>query len=446
MYTPFALFLNYHSSLPWWLGPVLQVAGFGLMWLSRQTAWAYPRWGRKYYVFSAIARPLGIALISWAWVEICCVDPPKYFGQFQDLRLVLICAVVIIALVDSALQPIMASLLIISTISAVPRMMDIYPIDFSGDIIILMQLLLLVGFYSLWSIFALGLRPSFLYGGMGDQLITTGPYQYQRHPQLLAALALVFFSSFLVRVSLVNYDRMIAFRMVNFMAMVGLMIVLIRQEEKELKARFKENYLNYMLRVPALISWKRNRPHTRLRFAFSATLVSLILAATIYGLTPFRDFDSFITFGMKPEKNVGYWFIAIQRDLSNLVRDIEPGREFTTQKLPEKSFKSFSNYWRASIFTPYPQTLFFCDQVRFDDHQPGDMENLRVRKLPFPLRCNEYRLEMAQAMDYDGDGFARIDMFILDRPKDNYRYSEKYILAADDDSDTFDPLVLDRLK
>src|SRR3990172_246892 len=123
MYIPFALFLNYASPFPWWFGPALQVVGFIFLWSTRHTARMYPKWGRGYYAFSAVARPIGILMIGWAWVEICAYNPPSLpisESLSQLIRLVVLLTLLWI-IYDEYLRIVAILLMVIFTFGGLPK-------------------------------------------------------------------------------------------------------------------------------------------------------------------------------------------------------------------------------------------------------------------------------------------------------------------------------------
>lgn len=108
MYLPLALFFKYLSSFEWWFGPVLQIGGFLCLWMGRYTARYYTVFGKKYYLFSAIVRPVGIFLIAWGWVEIfATIHPPSFLIVKSDYRLIqwiIIIFSLLIIIYDSVLR------------------------------------------------------------------------------------------------------------------------------------------------------------------------------------------------------------------------------------------------------------------------------------------------------------------------------------------------------
>ncbi|MCK7467848.1 MAG: hypothetical protein MZU91_06820 [Desulfosudis oleivorans] len=208
--------------------------------------------GERYYLFSAFVRPAGILLISWGWVEIFSVRPP--FRPSADLILPLqiaaALAVLIVASYDRLLRGALVSILLLRLLLAIPSL-EFYPFVIKRDYLLFLQLLLLTLGWSAWSILRLGLRESFLYARLDDRLETGGPYRYQRHPQLFAAVAGVFFSIFLVQPSVTsNFSGNYIFRLVNFVVMCLAMGLIIRREEMELEERMGEEYRSYRASTP----------------------------------------------------------------------------------------------------------------------------------------------------------------------------------------------------
>jgi protein-S-isoprenylcysteine O-methyltransferase Ste14 len=98
--------------------------------------------------------------------------------------------------------------------------------------------------FFLWAVAHLGLRRSFLYRRLEDELVTDGPYGLVRHPQFLATTLTVFFGSLI-------WSSYFAF--LNVIVFAIALWVLSILEERELVAHFGDIYREYARRVPRLI-------------------------------------------------------------------------------------------------------------------------------------------------------------------------------------------------
>ncbi|MBI5528943.1 MAG: hypothetical protein HY897_21650 [Deltaproteobacteria bacterium] len=111
--------------------------------------------------------------------------------------------------------------------------------------------------WSAWSLFTLGFRKSFLYARIDDKLETSGPYKYFRHPQLVSALALCLSSIFTVIPNPAEFRGADEYRLIVFWMMAVFIVVITRIEEKDLAARFGEEWLAYKKTVPSLLAFRR---------------------------------------------------------------------------------------------------------------------------------------------------------------------------------------------
>jgi len=197
--------LHQYASLIW-LGGVI------LLWLTRFTHQLGRRWGRSYYMLSTAVRPIGVALVVLGWLAVFSL--PRMGGP---------------ALRDLGFMVKMVWL----------------PRRNAADVLCMVAILL---FFSLFvaSVCALGLRRSFLYRHADDGLVTRGPYSIVRHPQFLASIGMVFFTSLLY-----GYGRG-DLPMVNCALFSLALWVLSILEEKELRAHFGAEYDEYAERVPRL--------------------------------------------------------------------------------------------------------------------------------------------------------------------------------------------------
>jgi protein-S-isoprenylcysteine O-methyltransferase Ste14 len=96
-----------------------------------------------------------------------------------------------------------------------------------------------------WSFLTLGLRSTI---GLGDRLITTGPYRYSRNPQYLGD-----------SLSIVAYMIFTNSWMVWILGLLGVMLNILAPftEESWLEERFGLSYLQYKGRVPRFIRLKK---------------------------------------------------------------------------------------------------------------------------------------------------------------------------------------------
>lgn len=270
------LFWDYISPFPWYLGPILQVIGLGCLWATRFTARFHPKWGDRYYLFSAIVRPIGIILISWAWIEMFSVKPDvpspfRYCLPILPLSAGLICCFVV---VNGFLRGFLGALaLVIVGLTFVILFLSGGG-SFAGWPIIGFPVIFLLLLWEFAAIFKLGLRRSFLYVRMDDPLITTGLYAHHRHPQLTAAVLLVFTA---IGVMSKNYNEAIlGLQAVNFLIFAVCIIFIVRGEELDLIIRFRYQYLDYRKSAPLFVRSGQEKPDKEFRFWRKLALVMVI--------------------------------------------------------------------------------------------------------------------------------------------------------------------------
>jgi len=457
MFIPFAFFLNYHSPFSWWLGPLLQALGFLFLGLTRLTGIFYPKFGKRYYYFSAIFRPIGIFLIGWAWVEILAASPiPPWFKVPEPKWIILVplLAFTALCLVTPLLRRFFLPGLALGVIAFFPH----YITGLQDTATFSLTICLLALAWSIWSIYHLGLRPSFLYSKIDDPLITSGPYQFQRHPQLASACIMAFASIFLVIPMNVEKTVVIPFRFINLLVMLLAVGLIVRAEEAELLKRFDEDYTGYRQRVPAFLGFRASRPYPSWKLTASLTFLAYVLAnlgffipMTLGGVPPRSSFP--LTVSLSP-----YYFTSA----SVTYRDLRYFSQFFREDIhggacPDEIKPELLVHWherdRGALYSPYPQSLFYCGHVYYDpelpEQKPGSQEVgefRRVDKLPFPLICTKDKVEIAQAMDYDGDGFPQVWVLSIachDWPE--YPY-DRPILAEDDESNVINPDFIERIK
>jgi len=98
-----------------------------------------------------------------------------------------------------------------------------------------------------WSFLSLGLRTTL---GLGDKLITSGPYGLSRNPQYLGD-----------SLSIIGYMLFTNSAMVWVVGFLGVLLNLLAPftEEPWLEERFGAAYLEYKRRVPRFIGLKRGK-------------------------------------------------------------------------------------------------------------------------------------------------------------------------------------------
>jgi hypothetical protein len=116
-------------------------------------------------------------------------------------------------------------------------------------------------------------------------------------------------------------------------------------------------------------------------------------------------------------------------------------------ELPSSILAGWKERSRAINYSPYPQTLFYCDKVYYsvaDPNQPVYFQGHKlsvVRKLPFPLICDKDYVEIAQAMDPDNDGFPEVWIIQRSPGQDRGYIDPKH--AADDSKNKLDEKLFD---
>ena len=129
--------LNRYASLIWLCGVIF-------LWLTRYTHQLGRRYGKIYYIFSILTRPLGILLITFGWMAV--------FSPFQmgDRNYTML-----------GFRPIVVW----------------FPRNNAIDVLCYIAIALFFVLF-IWSVFTLGFRRSFLYRHIDDILITKGPYSF----------------------------------------------------------------------------------------------------------------------------------------------------------------------------------------------------------------------------------------------------------------------------
>jgi len=200
----------------WRFSPLIYLGGLACLWLTRYTHQMASRFGRGYYLISAVIRPLGILLIIVGWGA---VFAAPYLHRLETF---------------AGPSPMYATYYV-----EVPLFAENIGLKIVGWIGAVSSFI-----FFLWSVAYLGVRRSFLYRSLEDELITEGPYGLVRHPQFLASILTCFFGTLI-------YPSYFAF--VNVIAFAIALWVLSILEERELVAHFGALYREYAKRVPRLI-------------------------------------------------------------------------------------------------------------------------------------------------------------------------------------------------
>jgi protein-S-isoprenylcysteine O-methyltransferase Ste14 len=446
MYLPITLFINYSSPFPWWLGPALQVLGFACLWATRYTARFQPVWGSGYYLFSAVVRPLGILLIAWGWVEICSASLPAGLFGHESLKYGAGIAVLVslaLLFLNWVFFRFLFGMFLFMLLLGFPKAFFGFIPGEDPSIMLSVMMLGFIG--SMWSVFHLGLRRSFLYAREDDPLVIDGPYRLHRHPQLISAAVMVLGSVYAFDPALADQSSALTFRLLNFLVMVASLFAVTRVEEGDLIERFGEDYEKYQAEVPGMLAVRRTIHKPSRKLVLGMVLLSQVLAIVFIFLTPsYLSSEKLrapaIYSGMNPRGITDDFMYGIVRwDARAIFREIEY-REGEEQwhifELPPDRVLEWKKHSRAVRFSPYPQTLFYCDKVYFSVEDPHGQKGRFpiVRELPFELKCDEKHVELAQAMDYDGDGFPQVWLFSYQEDGGGWKFD--YIMAGDDESNT----------
>lgn len=195
--------------------PLIWLTGVSCLWLTRYTHQLGERWGSAYYALSAVVRPAGVILIGLGWLALYAPEtaPPGLArtgwlpgGNWSDA----LCWVAIWV------------------------------------------------FFALgvWAVATLGLRRSFLFRRVDDDLITHGPYAIVRHPQFLSAIGVTFFgtrlfnpAAFPFALYQASYYHSLGVNWALFTLALWLVSIL---EDRELAAHFGKRHAEYAKRVPRL--------------------------------------------------------------------------------------------------------------------------------------------------------------------------------------------------
>lgn len=200
------------------IAPLIWLSGLICLWLTRYTHQLAQRWGHRYYLLSALVRPLGVLLVVIGWLAITAEPVPTIPRTTLDQWLG--------ALVWWGGPT----------------------IQFWLNLMALCGAVLSLGF-GLWAIAVLGLRRSFLYRRLEDGLVTRGPYGVVRHPQFLSAIGVIFFAARVFPGEGYYGPNLLLANWVPFTAALWLLAVL---EDRELAAHFGAEYEAYAQHVPRL--------------------------------------------------------------------------------------------------------------------------------------------------------------------------------------------------
>jgi protein-S-isoprenylcysteine O-methyltransferase Ste14 len=208
--------------------PLIWLTGIIFLGLTRFTHQLARRWGKFYYILSAIIRPVGIFLIVLGWLAVDSYKPSFDLSE-TDLDYWL--------------------LYFGWNKTGGPQIM------FWINLFCMLGLLLSFGF-GLWAIITLGLRHSYLYRTLEDSLITHGPYSIVRHPQFLSAIGITFFYSVLFPAAewgLWNVQTWIpTVSFANWVMFTFALWILAVIEDKELALHYGDKYTTYASQVPRL--------------------------------------------------------------------------------------------------------------------------------------------------------------------------------------------------
>lgn len=230
-------FLNpYQAHLPWYGAILIWIVGVGCLWASRYTSRFFPVWGDKYYIFSAIVRPLGIILISFGLLEALAVKSyPDYLDYFFGFLFIAAAIILIINAIFTKNFFIPALLMALSSTAG-----------WNFSPYVFMPFLVFWGTFcfGIWAILKLGIRQSLFFRKIDDPLVMDGPYALVRHPQLFSAIMLAIFSGFFTESS---------FGAGNTTLFCYFVWLITYSEEEDLKTQFNKTYECYIRAVPRLL-------------------------------------------------------------------------------------------------------------------------------------------------------------------------------------------------
>jgi protein-S-isoprenylcysteine O-methyltransferase Ste14 len=198
------------------VAPLVWLSGVVCLWATRYTHQLAARWGSRFYVLSAVVRPLGILLIGAGWLAL--YSPGSAYTYLS-----------------------------MGTVGWVP-------VGNWTDVLCWVAIALFLAFGA-WSVAVLGVRQSFLYRRLDDRLVTSGPYALVRHPQFLAAIGVTLFGIFMFNpnrfsgLAAGGYVHSLGANWALFTLALWVISIL---EDRELAAHFAEEHETYAQRVPRL--------------------------------------------------------------------------------------------------------------------------------------------------------------------------------------------------
>lgn len=308
MLIPVYVLWNHASSLPWYIGPVMQILGLGLLLVTMKSVRFNKKSIRYNKVASSAARVLAICLVSWGWVEIFSVGrdfpmPASIIPILHTAFLVFSAAVFLMGFLDPAwsifitaafiykiiffliyLDPILSyyvkdSTFISAFLYLAERFYLVSTVVFeSSDVIPVFSFGFLLGVWSVWS---MGARRSFLYSAPDDPLVSKGPYRFMRHPQAAASLLMLWPAVCGLSFE-ITPPNVSAFYEANFFIFLIIVCFSIMSEEKDLAGRMGEEYEDYRGKTPRFFSigLKEFRNRRKIRFDFVQSF--LIISAVIF--------------------------------------------------------------------------------------------------------------------------------------------------------------------
>jgi len=389
--------------------------GIALMGSTRLTGRLYPRWKQKYYLYSAIARPIGIISISWAWVEIFSAKLPFEIPSILEaIGIFVVFFFMAFILCESFLRRLILPILICDFVT------QIFSLDegrLPFDILPVTMLVLMAGF-SFYSIVSLGVRKSFFFARMDDQLVKSGLYKYYRHPQLLFAIMTAAFS---IAVFAKDSDENIfSFEGLNLIILTAGFILISRIEDRDLLARFGESYSEFKAQVPGYFAFLRKVPVMRWKFAFVLAFVATIFSSCMTHFIAHSTNPANFIFGRRDYMNNIHGTYVIKRGMDEIGRNILKSKTDDgfgpNTEVPE----ILSQY--LSFFTPTcSSAIYYCNKRIFS---LGESEALKLKsrkyglpaipELSFPLVCNKDKVELAMLYTCSDDEFADAYLTIVD--------------------------------
>jgi len=429
MVIPVYLLWNYVSPLPWYTGAMAQLAGLLFLYLTRFTGRYAPRWGRGYYIFSSLIRPLGIILIAWGWVELFSVssDIPiskELFSIINKAGGITILIILGMALFDPFWRRIFLGgiLFLAPTFFLFGTWLASPP-----AVLVLLPFCLFGMGLGAWSIWSLGIRQSLFYVRTDDPLVEQGPYRYCRHPQFAASWILVAVAVLIIKTD--PRPDVVAFQVLNLLIFTAILIFIIFGEERDLQLRFGESgetYQTYCQRVPRFfflkLSGYKERKVLRwrvLKVALIWILIELLTYLTFFGPLTNRATEKASLLGIEDDIRVWIgWHIRYNlrsQEFEDFINS-NSADGVLPQTIPDYK-KLFGDGLHGGYDKLYaPATIFYCDQIFLDPrtrvvNPPSARRRFyfsEVKSLPFKLNCTDHQVSMAVAMNIDADDFPMV--------------------------------------